>query len=216
MICDLIHAHVLHLYVGSKCLNSSIQDVVFVIDASSSVGSSRFQLIREFTANIATKLILDSPKSLFAVILFSTNAHVQFNLQSYVNLSSLLSAINNLPYNGGGTNTDEALTLLLSTAKNGMLGLRSNSSKVAIVITGGPSDHHYLTLSTAAELNNSNVFDTIIAVGFKGAVMSELEKIASSPKLVLFTNVFDAIYLQQLQYRVLMELCNCKVSMIVY
>ena len=202
--------------VGRKCLNSSIQDLVFVIDASSSIGSSHFQLIRKFTANIASKLIHDSPKSSFAVILFNTNAHVRFTLQTYTSPSSLLSAINNLPYYGGGTNTAEALTLLLSTAKNGTLGLRNDSSKVAIVITGGPSDHHNLTLSAATELHNSNIFNTIIAVRLKTAVVSELEMIASSPKLVILAHAFDTIHLQQLSDKVLLELCDCKLPWIAY
>ena len=183
--------------------------MVFVIDTSGSIGSTLFQLIREFTANITIELIRNNPESLFGVILFNNSAHIQFNLQTYTNLSSLLSAINNLPYSGGGTDTAEALTLLLSSAQNGVLQLRSDSLKVAIVITDGKSSSSSATLSAAAALHASNIFD-VYSVGVDGADLTELQGIASRPDFVFFTNSFNSTGLQQLQDRILPQLCNSK------
>ena len=183
--------------------------MVFVIDASGSIGSSRFQLIREFTADITTELIRNSPRSSVGVILFNGSASIQFNLQTYTSIISLLSAINNLPYSGGGTDTDEALTLLLSSAENGALGLRNNFSKVAIVITDGESSSLSATLSAAAALHASNIFD-VYAVGVDGANLTELQGIASSPDFVFFTNSFNSTGLQQLQDRLIPQLCDGK------
>ena len=199
------------MYVGSRCSQSSMQDVVFVIDTSGSIGSTLFQLIREFTANITTELIRNSPRSTVGVILFGSSPHIEFNLRAYDNLNTLLSAINQLPYNGGGTDTAEALTLLLSTAQNGTLGLRSDSSKVAIVITDGHSNSQSATISAAAALHASNIFD-VYAVGVDGADVTELEVIASSPEFVYFTNNFNYNGLQQLQDRIIPDLCACKYS----
>ena len=181
--------------------------MVFVIDTSGSIGSSRFQLIREFTVNIAAELIRNSPRSVVGVILFESNAHIQFTPQTYTSLSSLLSAINNLPYSRGGTDTAEALQLLLSTAQNGVLELRSDSSKVAIVITDGESSNQTATLSAAAALHASNIFD-IYAVGVGGAFLPELEGIASSPEFVFFTSSFNSAGLQELQDRITPQLCD--------
>ena len=202
---------VTYVHTGSRCSSHSAKDVVFVIDTSGSIGSSRFQLIREFTANITAKLIHYSPQSAVGVILFASYPYIRFNLQTYTNLNSLLSAINRLPYNGGSrTDTDEALTLLLSTAQNGVLRLRSNSSKVAIVITDGQSNTPSATLSAAAALHASNIFD-VYAVGVGGAYLSELEGIASSPEFVFFTSFFNSTSLQQIQNRILPQfLCGCK------
>ena len=197
--------------IGSSCslTSNSVLDVVFVIDTSGSIGSSRFQLIREFAANITTELIRNSPKSSVGVILFGSNAHIQFSLQTYTSLSSLLSAINNLTYSGGGTNTAEALTLLLSAAQNGVLGLRSESSKVAVIITDGESNNQTATLSAAAALHTSNIFD-VYAVGVDGANLPELHGIASNPDFVLFTSSFNSTGLQQLQNRIMPQLCGSK------
>ena len=183
--------------------------MVFVIDTSGSIGLVNFQLIREFTANITAEVIRNSPRSSVGVILFASSAHIQFNLQTYTSLNSLLSAINRLPYSSGGTDTAEALTLLLSTAQNGVLGLRSDSSKVAIVITDGQSNSRTATSSAAAALHASNIFD-VYAVGIDGAYLPELQGIASSSEFVFFTSSFNNTGLQQLQDRILPQLCNSK------
>jgi len=163
-------------------------------------------MIREFTANITAELISNSPRSAVGVILFGSNAYIHFNLQTHTKLNTLLSAINLLPYSGGGTDTAEALTLLLSSAQNGTLGLRSDSSHVAIVITDGKSDSRSATLSAAAAIHASNIFD-VFAVGVDGADITELQGIASNLEFVYFTNSFNSSGLQQLQDRIVPQLC---------
>ena len=185
----------------------SMQDVVFVIDTSASIGAYRFQLIREFTANVTTELINGSPGSAVGVILFSSNAHIEFNLTVHTSLNSLLLAINELPYAGGYTNTADALTLLLQTVQNGQLGLRNNSLNNAIVITDGLSSDPTATISAANALHASNIFD-VYSVGIENAVMSELQKIASSPEFVFFKESFTSAALQQLKEELLPHICN--------
>ena len=193
---------------GSRCVHYSVQDVVFVIDTSGSIGSSRFQLIKEFTASISTAL-LTSSNSAVGVILFATSAYIKLNLQTYTSLNALLSAIDDLPYNGGGTDTAEALTLLLTTAQNGVLGLRNDSLHTAIVITDGHSNNHSATLSAAAALHASNIFD-VYAVGVGGADFTELAVIASSSEFILYESSFSDSGFQQLQGKLLPQLCDCK------
>ena len=194
--------------IGSRCFSTySVQDVVFVIDTSDRIGSSDFQLIRKFTASITTKLLRYSPRSAVGVILFANTSHVQFNLQTYSSLDLIISAINQLPYSGGGSRTDEALALLLSTAQNGTLGLRSDTSKVAIIITYGRSNNQASTLSAAASLHASNIFDVYV-VGVSGADFLELEGIASSTEYVFFAASFTANGLQKIREGIFQKFCN--------
>ena len=194
------------LYAENRCSGHSVLDVVFLIDTSGSIGSSNFQLIREFTANITTELINNSPKSAVGVILFDDTARIEFNLQAYTSLRTILSAINQLNYSGRETNTSRALRLLLSTTQNGVLGLRSDSLKLAIVITDGWSGNQSATVSAAAALHASNIFD-ILAVGVDRADLAELQAIASRPEFVFITNYFNNVGLQQLQEGILPQLC---------
>ena len=178
-----------------------MQDVVFVIDASGSISTSYFQQIRELTANITARLIYNFPQSRVGVILFSSSAHI---LHTYDNLSALLSAIDNLPYSGGGTNTAEALTLLLSSSQNGRLRLRHDSSKFAIIITDGRSNNPSATSSAIAELHASKIFN-IFAIGIDGSDLIELNRIASNPEFTFLTS--NTTGLHQLQDRILPQLC---------
>ena len=197
---------------ASRCSNTLLQDVVFVIDISGSIGS---QLIREFVANITAELVRNSPTSSVGMIVFSAIAWIQFDLQTYTNLDTLLSAINELYYidtmslNRRSSNTAEALTLLLSTAQNGELGLRNNSAKVAIVITNGRSDSQSATSYAASVLHASNIFD-IYAVRIPGTYPAELETIASSPEFVFSTRSINSVGLQQLYEEIIQQLCNGK------
>ena len=184
--------------------------VVFVIDTSDSIGELGFQVIIEFLTTFTTDLIQNSHRNAVGVILFGTNAYLEFNLEAYTTLNELLLAIRQSPYHGGETDTAEALTLLLSTAENGTLGLRSDSSKVAIIITDGQSNNRSATLSAAAALHASNIFD-VYAVGVDGTYLTELQAIASSSEFVSFLNSFN---LQEIQDRVLPQLCNSKYSLI--
>ena len=70
---------------------NSVKDVVFVINTSGSVGSSHFQLMREFTANITADFFHSHPEvHAVRVILIDNTAHVQFHLTAHTNLSTLL------------------------------------------------------------------------------------------------------------------------------
>ena len=194
--------------IGSSCSAKSVYDVVFVIDTSGSINSLVYQRIKEFTANVTAELIHSYPRSAFGVILFDNSAHIEFNLQAYSNLSELLLAINQLPYSDGGTNTSGALRYLLTTAQNGSLGLRRYSLKIAIVITDGKSNDQSATVSSAAALHASNIFD-VFAVGTHISYdLTGLEAIASSPEFVFFTSSFHSTGLRLLQDRILPQLCK--------
>ena len=196
-----------YLYVGSRC--PDVIQVVFVIDTSGSIGPSRFQIITELVANFTTELYRNSPKNGVGIILFGTNAHMEFNLQAYTNINQLLLAIRELPYSGGGTDTAEALTLLLSTAQDGTLGLRNDSGNVAIVITDGHSNNRSATILAAAALHASNIFD-VYTIGVGGTYLVGLEAIASSPEFVFFIDSFYSVGLPEFRDKVFTQLCNSK------
>ena len=204
-----IHTFNIYVYTGDRCSDISELDVVFVIDTSSSIRTANFQNIRQFTANITTELFHNSINPAVGVITFNNSARLYFNLQAHADLSTLLSAIENIPYHGGNINTADALELLLTTAENGSLGLRNDSSKIAIVITDGASTDPDATSLAATTLHASNIFD-VYAVGIAGANRVELQRIASGPEpdFVLFADSFAD--LRQLEENILPELCISK------
>ena len=168
-------------------------------------------MIRKLVDNITTNLKLNSPENSVGVILFDNTTHIQFNLEAHTSLSTLSPAINpGLPYsNGNGRDTAAALNLLLASAQNGSLGIRNETSNIAIVVTTGRSDSNYSTQSAADALHAANIFD-VYAIGYNFADINELNTIASDPNLVYFDRFRFGINIEELQMNVGDQLCSCK------
>ena len=200
------------LLIFIDCSGGAVKDVIFVIDTSSSIGFSRFQLVRELTENITTSIRVNSPESLFGLITFDNFARFQFDILRHTDLSTLLPAINpGIPYNRGfWTNTGDALNFLRSGGRqNGFLRLRDKTSNVAIVITDGLSSSFSSLRSAAFSLHAANIFD-VYAVGIGGNSFSELRLIASDPSLVFSTSFLTSFTDQQLLEDVIEQLCSSK------
>ena len=205
----------------ADCTTNGVKDIVFVIDNSYYTRYRRFKVIREFVDYISISLKLNSPESSVAVILFDNTARIHFNLEAYTNLSMLSLAIDPLlPYSGHygyyygyyygyNTGTAAALRLLLSSAQDGSLGIRNETSNVAIVITGGRSYDYYSTQSAAAALHAANIFD-VYAIGYNSANIYELNTIASDPHFVYFTNFYNLFEVEELRMNVINQLCSSK------
>ena len=185
-------------------------DLVFVLDESGSIGASGFDLIREFVANISSALDIGLQRSLVGVILFSNNANIEFSVTQHTDEASLLTAIDNLPYRGGGTNTATAIDLLRTAGQpGGALNLRNGFTHVAMLITDGRSSSQQATLTAASALHSSNIYDQVYAIGVSGAVATELNAIASDPSLVFFTSNFDSDSVAALEQSVTQQLMPC-------
>ena len=179
---------------------------MFVLDASGSVGSANFQLIREFVASIATNLDIGPDNSQVGVIVFSSSAAVQFSLNTHSDINQLLSAIAAIPYTGGGTNTAAGLNLLLAQGFNGARPTSQGIPRVAIVVTDGQSNDGTATAAAAQAVHAAGV--TVFAVGIGNADPIELDAIASRPEFVEIITGFNTEELLQLQEMLTEEACR--------
>ena len=167
-------------------------------------------MIRGFVANISIALDIGLQRSLVGTILFSTNAGIVFGVTQHTDEASLLTAIDNLPYNGGATNTAAALDLLRTAGQpGGALNLRNGFTHVAMLITDGRSNSQQATLTAASNLHSSNIYDQVYAIGVSGADATELNAIASDPSLVFFTGNLDSDSIVELEQNVTQQLMPC-------
>ena len=184
-------------------------DLVFVLDESGSIGADRFQLIREFVADISSMLEIGLQRSLVGVISFSDDANLNFGVTQHTDQASLLSAINSLPYREGFTNTAAGLDLLHTAGlPNGDLNLRDGFTHVAILITDGQSNQGDTTTAASA-LHAANIYSEVYAVGVNQADMDELNLIASERSLVFFDSNFDSAAISSLEQSVTEMLMPC-------
>ena len=183
-----------------------------MVDTGSSSGFSRFQLVAELTKNLTTSIRINSPESLFGLIIFNDFARLRFNILTYTDLSTLLPDINSgILYNRGlSTNTGDALNFLRSGGReNGFLRLRDETSNVAIVITDDLSSNFSSLRSAALSLHAANIFD-VYAVGIGNNSFSELQLIASDPSFVFSISSLTSFTAQQLEEDVIEQLCSSK------
>ena len=173
-------------------------DLIFMIDTSGSIRDCNphgFQLMLDFITNIIQFFTIGFQESLVGVILFSNDATLQFNVKTYTNINDLLTAVYSLPYHGGFTNTAAALELLLNSAQDGTMGLRSGYPHIAVLITDGvATERADETIPMAERVLRSNIFQAIYAIGISSEVnVNELHAITGNPSHVLESASFAAL-----------------------
>jgi len=179
-----------------------------VLDASSSVGPTRFQLLREFAESVAATLDIGPQDSLVGVIMYSVIGVIHFNLQQHTSAATLLPALNpDIPYTGGITNTEAALQFLLASTQTGAMGIRNGRTQIAIVVTNGISVDPIGTIVAANLLHAADIYQ-VYAAGLGNNNMAELDAIASDPSLVFFSPTFDMSSVRELTKNFTQTICQ--------
>lgn len=183
-----------------------------MLDTSGSIGSENFNNAKRSIENIVTSLKIGPNNTRVAVIIFSTDVRVLFNLNTHRNNASLIQAIRRIPYTGGLTNTAEAIKVLRSGILSGTLGVRpsNETTQIAIILTDGRSVLPNVTKQEAESLHNETDFK-VFAVGVGDAVdLDELNNIASSSAFALQIADFSGEELQRFEDAIKQQTCSCK------
>ena len=152
-------------------------DVTFVVDSSESIGAVNFQYIKKFIEDIVFEMNIGINNSRVAVILFDDFPRLIFNLNQFTDINSLITSIRRLPYAPFSRRKDisGALNLLLTTAQNGALGIRSDSRQIAIFLTDGIQNDDIAP--SLAAFAAANIFQ-VYSVGVDNARLDQLNLIA--------------------------------------
>ena len=202
-----VHVVIIRYNIFLDCSVNAL-DLYFVMDTSGSVGSSNFQLMKTFVYNIVDSFNVGSDSVRVGVMSYGSSNYYNFHLNTYSTKSSVLSAINNIPYRGGGTNTASALDGMRTVGFSTSNGARPTSQgipRVGIVITDGKSSSYSATLTAANNVHNAGII--VFAIGIAGANQNELNAIASQSSYVSFLSSFSLTLLNSLQYTISQESC---------
>ena len=121
-------------------------DIVFVVDASGSIGTAHFEQVKSFLSQLVGRLDIDSGGTRVGLVTFSSSVGTGFKLNDYTTAASIQSAIMSLGYAGLGTNTAAALAHVRTTMLTSVAGDRSNVPNVVVVLTDGRSNSQSSTL----------------------------------------------------------------------
>ena len=187
---------------------------MFVLDSSGSIGSTNFQKMRNFVNKVVNDLEIGPTRTQVGVIVFSSSAFISFNLSTYSSRETLTSAVNQITYSGGGTNTAQALNLLINEGFAEARPKIQGVPRVAIVVTDGKSNDPLLTVAAAEALRREPSITTY-AVGIGNANINELNAIASKrngQNLTRYIGSFDLTELERLQEDLREQTCTGKRS----
>ena len=115
------------------------------------------------------------------MINFNTRPYELFNFLNFQNIANIENIINGINYNGGGTDTAEALKLANERILQESLGMRPERSgvpKIVIVLTDGESNDYTLTINEAKLIKNRGI--NIISIGVGNLKEQELIDMATS------------------------------------
>ena len=93
-----------------------VADIQFLLDTSSSVGSTDFTKVLDFVKTFAENFDIGPDSVHIGVTSFGTTPQNEFWLNQYTNKTALLAAIDQIQYGGGQTYTAEALQFVRENA----------------------------------------------------------------------------------------------------
>jgi collagen type VI alpha len=165
-------------------------DVIYVMDASGSVGSSNFQTMKDAVVSSVKQLDVSPSATHIGIIRFASYANVHLELNRHTDQASVLYDVKRLVYNGGMTYTYKALE---SAYDMFMRSSRRNAKRLVIVMTDGKSQSSSLTEARAKKLRDQ-AGAVVFSVGIGSSIsQSELKTIASAPEYVLNAANFDKL-----------------------
>ncbi|XP_019849988.1 PREDICTED: uncharacterized protein LOC109580870, partial [Amphimedon queenslandica] len=148
-------------------------DFIILLDASGSVGSSNFEIMKNFVADMLSNFTIGPNDTRVGVIRFASSPSVVIPLGSINTYSQLATDIRAITYTQGGTNTAAALDLLSTAFATARVS--EGIPRVAAVFTDGMSNDAAATVQSAQAVHNDKI--TVFSFGI-GTGVSNAELIA--------------------------------------
>nr|XP_011449961.2 collagen alpha-6(VI) chain isoform X2 [Crassostrea gigas] len=193
-------------------------DIAFLIDSSGSESGAQFDNERNFVSMVTNEFAINPNDTMVAVSQFATTSRTDILFNQYPDKDSLLNAIARIQWMNGESNTHTGLNELahhvfqvkshnIHHGHHGhqavTYGPRSESAKIAIVLTDGRSLEPDQTIRAAHQLHNMGVEVFVIGMGHS-VDFRELQQIATDRDHVyrisstndlaaIHTNIVDAI-----------------------
>ncbi|XP_028975592.2 vitrin isoform X2 [Esox lucius] len=175
------------LVCSKTCLNAN--DIAFVIDGSSSVGTGNFRTVLQFVANITREFEISDTDTRVGAVQYTYEQRLEFAFGEHNNKADLLNAIKRINYWSGGTSTGAAITY---AAEQLFSKSKPNKRKIMIVITDGRSYDDVRVPALAVHRQGVIAY----SIGIAWAAQDELEYIATDPdkEHSFFVDEFDSLY----------------------
>ncbi|CAG5115730.1 unnamed protein product, partial [Candidula unifasciata] len=165
--------------VDLKCQDASI-DIVFLLDSSSTTGTTNFNEMKTFVHEFLQFADVDSGEIRVSVVSYSDSAMVQFQLNTYTTKVLMNNAINSLQYRPGGSNLADALKILRTTVFTRNNGDRPDVNNVVILLSASDANVNAALATQEADSTRSAGIQ-IFGVGIGHRSSGLMDSIVSRP-----------------------------------
>ncbi|XP_044518519.1 von Willebrand factor A domain-containing protein 2 [Gracilinanus agilis] len=168
------------------CQSQSL-DLVFLLDASATVGQENFMKLQSFVRGSSLQFNINRDVTQIGLVVYGSRVQTTFGLDAHLTSSSLLQAINQAPYMDGAGSTGSALLHVYEEVMTVQKGARPGVSKAVVVITEGTGTEDAVV--PAQKLRNNGISVLVIAVG---PVLKEtLLRFAGSPDFLIHVASYE-------------------------
>nr|XP_045731362.1 integrin alpha-X-like isoform X1 [Mirounga angustirostris]XP_054363576.1 integrin alpha-X-like isoform X1 [Mirounga angustirostris] len=173
------------------------QDIVFLIDGSSSISFRDFKKMLNFVEAVMNQF--QRPSTQFSLMQFSSNFQVHFTFKDFTYSSNPLVLLDSVRQLGGYTHTATAIQIVTNQLFSTSRGARKDASKILIVITDGQKKGDPLGYEDVIPMAEAaGIIRYAVGVGLafqKKHSWKELNDIASKPshEYIFKVENFDAL-----------------------
>ncbi|KAI4872569.1 hypothetical protein NFI96_022284 [Prochilodus magdalenae] len=158
--------------------STAMNDLVYIIDGSWSVGDEDFEKAKSWLVNVTSGFDVSALYSQVAVVQYSDTPRLEIALGQHQSAQALTDAIWAITYMGGNTQTGDAIQFAVDHVFASSQRGNTVKNRIAVVVTDGKSQDDVVDVSEMARVEGIIVF----AVGVGSEITnSELIAIANKP-----------------------------------
>ncbi|NWX85393.1 VWA2 protein, partial [Nothoprocta pentlandii] len=177
-------------------------DLVFAVDASAGVGLENFLQLRDFVRSGSSHFSISRDVTQIGLVVYGSRAHTAFALDTRTSNSSLLQAINQLPFLGGSSSPGSALLHIHGDVMTVHKGARPGVNKAVVMLTNGGGMEG--AASPARQLRNNGILVFVVVVG--DAQRDVLLRVAGSPNYLVHVSSYED--LQRCEDLIIERICE--------
>uniref|UniRef100_A0A3B5A325 Collagen alpha-1(XXI) chain-like n=1 Tax=Stegastes partitus TaxID=144197 RepID=A0A3B5A325_9TELE len=192
------------LITGKSC-STAVNDLVYIVDGSWSVGFSDFDTAKQWLINITSQFDISSHYTQVAVIQYSDTPRLEIPLGKHQGGAELIQAIQSITYLGGNTQTGRAIKFAVNHVFSSSQRANLVKNRIAVVVTDGKSQDDVVDASMEARAQGVTVF----AVGVGSEITtSELVSIANKPSSTYVLYAEDYTTIDRIRDSMEQKLCE--------
>ncbi|XP_071095868.1 uncharacterized protein [Haliotis cracherodii] len=186
-------------------------DVTFLVDSSGSIGSSDFSVMLGFLQQVVEGLGVSRAGTHVAIVRFSSSPQVVFRLNEYYDTDDIVRNIHRIFYVGGSTNTAGGIDEMMSSVFTTSNGMRSQASKLVILLTDGGSDSTSQTMAAAERAKAAGV--VFFTIGIGSVNPDELMSVATQPNCTHYFLLNNFAEIDTILYEIQRSACRAVLSL---